>query len=123
MVMYLAPAALNTFTQSSARIESSSQMLVLRIIYVPVLLNPFAVGKHRIDAPMQEDSEFLVLKLLACQDEFVGDRFSANLILCKDNKTLCICQEDMSFFATLHLVYHYFNIIGIMINRVIVSTL
>ena len=47
------------------RIEARSQFGILVAMNVTVIHIPFATGGHAIDAPMKEDTELVVLKLLA----------------------------------------------------------
>ena len=44
------------------RIEARSQMPVLQIVQAPVVHHPFAVRHHRVDAPVDEHAEALVLE-------------------------------------------------------------
>ena len=54
------------------RIEAVGQMAVFLIVDVAVVHHPFALSQHGVDAPMEEDAEFLVLKLLLRLLDFRG---------------------------------------------------
>ena len=52
------------------RIESRSQLGILIAMNVTVVHIPFSLGSHAIDTPMEENTELIVLKLLACLQVF-----------------------------------------------------
>ena len=47
-------------------IECFCQLGVFPVVDVPVCHHPFARTDHRVESPMQEDAELLVLELFAC---------------------------------------------------------
>ena len=52
------------------RVEGLSQLRVFLIANVLVLHHPLAHSHHRVEPPMQEDTELLILKLLTCLNVF-----------------------------------------------------
>ena len=53
-------------------IERGGEFRILLIVDVAVLHHPFALSEHRVEAPVQEDAEFLVLKLRLCLFDGLG---------------------------------------------------
>ena len=48
------------------RIKAGGKQIVFRTLDVLVVLVPLALGGHTVYSPMQEDTEFLVLKFFSC---------------------------------------------------------
>ncbi len=64
------------------RIEAGGCLCVLFGCDIVIVQVPFALGKHAVDAPVQEDSESVVGKFLSCLKVFRSRYIVGNFISC-----------------------------------------